>query len=174
MLGTLFKELRNMHLYDGVDANVLVLIALKTCKGLPSSLHMFLAYSSASSGSIEQLEYHRVPERSTALLDADRNTAGEVVDLSGNKPIDVSVYFGAQRRFGTSAISTSRKQIFRYSRGQKHAAKRACVESRYVSAWPSSVASILKDENICVNIFSNGAHGPVTGSNSALNEGALQ
>lgn len=84
----LYKRLCKIHLFGGIDANVLELDALRKCDVSVPGLSMFLAEFRTFFGAIFQLLLSTVPRRAVSVLDVDGIVAGELKS-SGNKPVDV-------------------------------------------------------------------------------------
>lgn len=78
MLETLHNTLRNIHLYDVVDENILKMSAVKKYKVPTVGLRMLLTEFNASAGADLPPQFPTVPGRSTAIPDAKENSAGEV------------------------------------------------------------------------------------------------
>lgn len=77
---------------------------------------------------ILQLQRLAIHEGSKIVQDANENVTVEVVQLSGNKLVDDSVYYKARGRLDMFAIMTSRKTMGRISKSQDRATKRAQVQ----------------------------------------------
>lgn len=98
------------------------------------------------------------------------NIAGGLVELSKNQPMEVSMYYIAQRWLGWSAIADSRKQMACRSGDPEHAAKGAHAGSGSVGGALLSAAQYAKDENVIVDIFSEDIQQPATNRDIALIE----
>lgn len=175
MLENLYNEPRNIHLYDGVAANILVFNTLKNWIVTALGLRRFLsADRSASSEDILQQQVLSISVKYKRILGADENVAGEMVELTENKQVDVSVYLEAQRRLGSFAFETSRIRMGSHSRGQERAEKSPRAEARSVSGFLLSDTSLVEGKNVLMDTASDDTQGTGTDGDTALLRGALQ
>lgn len=118
------EGLRNIHPYDGLDANVQKMDALihheESLRGLP----MLLSEFSVSVGTVIHLRLSAVLVRSTANLDTVINLTREMLFLK-HRPTDSSLYNKLRNRLGVSAIVTRRKRLGNAIRNNAFSAKKA-------------------------------------------------
>lgn len=112
MLKTLHYCFYNIYLFDSVDKTFLESDALKLCNVATSGVPIILADIDASCEDIRQLLLPAILERIAAILDNNVNVNKDVLQLSDEMYIDVSVYQKAQTRLGASAVVTNKEQMY--------------------------------------------------------------
>lgn len=134
---------------------------------------MFLTNFSASTGPVSQQHLLTLPGTLKTNSHANGNVARDVVELSGNKPVEVSVGYRAQTRVGKSTILTSRTRMGRGSRDQDFGFMRAHVERRSITRRSSSAVLVAEDDNVLMKIVSDDTRRPAAETNTVLFEGSL-
>lgn len=168
ILKPVHKKLRNIYLFDGVEAINSKLSALKKCDVLASGMSMLLAEFSVSAGAILQLQLSTISEILRTFLDADSNVAGEVMELFKNQSVDILMYYNARSRLDMSVFLTSRKLMGLPSRIQNRATKRSLVVLCSVIEGLSSAAPVAKDKNVFMDTLYGDSPEPPTESDVAL------
>lgn len=96
------------------------------------------------------------------------------MELFGNKPVDVSVYYEAQNKLGTFVIMISRKRVHYYTKGSNCAAKIDRLDCNFISDGPFSAAPVAEDEKVFMEIDLYKAKKRASNNDTALLKDALQ
>lgn len=125
-------------------------------------------FNAESSGDFFQFQLSTIPQRSTMILNANWNAAGDVAASSGSNLINTTVNYRAQDKVGTGAALASKKVLCCSSRIQNYAAKRACAERTFMREGPLLAISVATDENVLINIILGTAQKPTADTDTAL------